>query len=203
MTGPSRIAGLILAGGRSSRFPGGAKENAMLLGAPLIAHVIARANLQVARLAISRAAPGQEDFGLENVVDRIADSGPLAGLHAGLVWAAALEPPASHLATFPCDMPLAPADIVRRLIDAAGAAPASVAACAGVLHPTLGVWSVTLAPAAATSLAKGARSLHGFADAVGAAIVEFPPEESGAFVNVNTAADLAALAAQLAARPPG
>ena len=126
-----------------------------------------------------------------------------SGAFTGLAWAAALEPPATHLATFACDMPLAPADIVRRLIDAAGAAPASIAACAGVRHPTLGVWSVTLASAAAASLAKGARSLRGFADAVGAAIVNFPPEEADAFVNVNTAANLAALAAHLAARPPG
>lgn len=203
MTEAARIAGLILAGGRSSRFPGGAKENALLLGEPLIAHVIARARPQVATLAISRAAPGTAEFGLETVIDRIPDSGPLAGLHAGLVWAAALVPPATHLATFACDMPLAPADIVRRLSNAAGAAPAAVASCAGDLHPTLGVWSLSLASAAAASLEKGARSLHGFAAAVGAAIVDFPPDEAAAFANVNTAADLAALVAGLAARRPG
>ncbi len=205
MTGPLRIAGLILAGGRSSRFPGGEKENALLVGAPLMAHVIARANPQVATLAISRAAPGQAGFGLEIVVDLVTDSGPLAGLHAGLVWAAALTPPATHLATFACDMPLTPADIVSRLIDAAGAAkaPAAVAACGGVLHPPLGAWSVSLVAAAAARLAMGARSLHGFVDSAGAAIVEFPPDEADAFVNVNTAIDLAALAACLAAERAG
>jgi molybdopterin-guanine dinucleotide biosynthesis protein A len=203
VTGPPRIAGLILAGGRSSRFPGGEKEGALLLGAPLIAHVIARARPQVATLAVSRAARGQAGLGLEIVVDLVPDSGPLAGLHAGLVWATALTPPATHMATFACDMPLAPTDIVSRLIDAAGAAPASVASCAGVLQPTLGVWSVSLVAAAAARLAKGSRSLHGFVDSAGAAIVEFPQSEADAFVNVNTAADLAAVAALLAARRSG
>jgi molybdenum cofactor guanylyltransferase len=62
---------------------------APLAGRPVIAHVIARLEPQVAALALNaNAEPSRfAGFGLPIIADRIAGhAGPLAGLHAALVW---------------------------------------------------------------------------------------------------------------------
>ncbi|MFZ5619370.1 MAG: molybdenum cofactor guanylyltransferase [Pseudomonadota bacterium] len=195
-----RIAGVILAGGRSSRFAGGSKEYALLLGRPLIAHVIERARPQVARLAISRAeaAPGEE-LGLTILTDRYKDRGPLAGLHSGLVWAASQDRGCSHLATFASDTPRFPLDLVERLHTAIGKSGvrAAMPICNGEAHPTLGLWSVDLEPLARRRLEEGPSSLKGFAEAAGATTVDFSDAGETAFFNVNTAEELTALAEKI------
>lgn len=196
MTAQERIAGIILAGGRARRFAGGSKENALLRARPLIAHVFERAQSQVGRLAISRAdAGGGEEMGLPILADRYKDRGPLAGLHAGLGWAASQGRNITHLATFASDTPLIPRDLVARLlasIEKSGAR-AAVPMCNGEVHPTLGLWSVDLEPLARQRLESGSSSLKGFAEAAGADVVDFSDAGAVAFINVNTTEDLAAL----------
>lgn len=198
------IAGLIFAGGKSRRFAEGAKENARLAGRTLISHVIARAAPQVGTLAISRAesdAPIVE--GLPVVADIFKDCGPLGGLHAGLRWAAALTPKADYLASFACDTPMIPDDLVARLLAAMSESsrPAAIASAAGDRHPTLGLWSTSLEPLARRRLEAGDFSLHGFAEAAGAAAADFTENPLSGFFNVNTAADLAALEKILGGAP--
>jgi MobA-like NTP transferase domain len=83
--------GILLAGGKSSRMGGGDKCLLPLAGRPILAHVIERLKPQVAELIIS--ANGEptrfSDFGLPGVEDRLGGYvGPLAGILAGLEWAA-------------------------------------------------------------------------------------------------------------------
>lgn len=203
MTAPSGVAGVILAGGRSSRFAGGPKEEALLLGKPLIVHAIERAKGEVGRLAISRARAGAaEEFGLPVLADLCPDRGPLAGVHAGLVWAKSLEPGESSLATFAADTPFFPAGHVARLREAMGrsGAPAAIPMCGGEAHPTFGLWSIDLEPLARRRLEAGTSSLKGFAEAAGAVAVDFSDAGAAAFFNVNTAEDLEKLAAMTACR---
>lgn len=190
------IAGLVLAGGRSSRFEGGEKERALLDGRPLVEHVIERAAPQVLMLAISRPrGEAGRVFDLEIVADAYEDCGPIAGLLAGLRWVGALMPPTGCLATFACDAPCFPADLVERLAApvSAGKARASIASAGGALHPTFGLWSVDLAEDVEKSIKDGALSLKGFARAAGAAVVDFSDCGGTAFFNVNRREDLAAL----------
>lgn len=189
------VAGLILAGGMSQRFPGGAKEVARLHGKRLIDHVIERARPQVRTLAISRArgAPFKH-LDLPIVEDIVEKRGPLGGVHAGLLWAASLSPPPTHLATFPCDAPFAPVDLVMRLAAALDApkAGSAVARQGAVIHPTFALWSLDNAASAAALLKSGPFSLVNFAREVEAVEVEFLEEGGAAFANINTAAELAA-----------
>src|SRR5690606_12623791 len=102
------FAGLILAGGRSSRIGTGDKALAMLAGQTLIARAAARLAPQVGRLVLSangdprrHALPG---------VDVVADedesrAGPLAGILAGLRWARALDDPPDALVSVAVDTP--------------------------------------------------------------------------------------------------
>jgi len=88
------IAGVLLAGGQSRRMGGGDKCLLALGGKPILAHVIERARPQVAALVLNANGDAARfrDFGLAVVPDSIAGfAGPLAGVLAGLDWAAGLR----------------------------------------------------------------------------------------------------------------
>ena len=191
-----KIAGLIFAGGKSSRFAGGPKENALLAGRSLLSHVIDRAAPQVEVLAISRADTNAAIVGgLPIIVDVFQDCGPLGGLHAGLRWANSLTPKADYLATFACDTPMVPVDLVARLLDALSKSDraAAIAQAGGDRHPTLGLWSTALELMARRRLEAGEFSLHGMAAQAGAVAVDFTDAARCGLFNVNTRADLAML----------
>jgi molybdopterin-guanine dinucleotide biosynthesis protein A len=195
------IPGLILAGGGARRMGGGDKALLPLAGRPLVAHVVDRLAPQVGRLALgANGDPARfSGFGLAVVADGEPGMGPLAGLLAGLDWAAALGAPA--LVTAAVDTPFLPRDLVARLLAAAGAAGIAVAAAEGGAgperHPTAGLWPVALRAALRADLAAGERRLGAWAAARGCAVARFP--DAGAFFNVNTPADLARAEAMLAA----
>ena len=193
MSGP---AGLLIAGGASSRF-GGAKALALLSGRPLLAWTHAALDAVCAQVAVSARADGEvgrhaASLGWPVVGDDPAHpSGPLAGLAAGLRWAR--RQGCSALVTLPVDTPLVrPADL-RRLLEAAGAAPAAYARTPGGPHPLCAAWSVDLADPLNERLGSGDHpSVQGWLREIGAAAVDF--EDEAAFRNVNTKADLAGLA---------
>ena len=112
------FAGLILAGGRSSRMGGGTPKALIELGgATLLARVAAALSPQVVELAVN-PPPGVDFFGLDLPVVRDGTptfEGPLAGVLAGLVHASALSPGPTHLLTTPVDLPFLPRDLADRL----------------------------------------------------------------------------------------
>ncbi len=196
------IAGLVLAGGAAHRFAGGAKEDALLRGRSLLDHVIERAAPQVGMLALSRAQTAAPvDHGLSVVADIYARCGPLGGLHAGLLWASSISPAAKKLAIFACDAPLIAETLVQRLDEemTRTGARAVIPSHGGRAQPTLGLWSVCLAPLAEQRLKDRRLSLHGFAEAADARLIDMSDLGEAAFFNVNTVADLAALEALLSA----
>ena len=118
--------------------------------------------------------------------DPIPGQGPLGGVLAGLEWAASLGTCA--LLTIPGDTPFIPPGL------AAALAPApSVAESGGRLHHLVALWPVSCAPALRAWLQEpGSRSVRAFAATLPMRTVPFAGDP---FVNVNTPADLAALAA--------
>lgn len=197
-----RIFGVILAGGEGRRMApdAGGADKALLPfgGAPLLAHVIARFEPQVERLALSANGDAARfaTFGLPVLPDDKA-AGPLAGLLAALRWAAPLG--ATAVCSVPVDGPFLPGDLCPRLCLAAegSATGLAIAACEGREHPTYGLWPVTLAAHLADFLASGAKpKVMDFARAHGAALATFP--DPAAFANLNTPDDLAAALTQRA-----
>ena len=162
-----------------------------LAGQTLISRVVDRLEPQVERLAIS--ANGDRDrfarLGLP-VLSDTASHGPLSGILSALLWAAPRG--ATAVASVPVDCPFPPPDLVPRLCLAAEASGVAMAASHGNLHPTFGLWPVTLAPALAEFLASGAKErVRDFALAHGAGTADFPDDD--AFSNLNTPDDLARL----------
>ncbi len=197
-----KIAGVILAGGQSRRMGGGDKCLQPLSGEYLISHVITRAHSQVDALAINaNGDPGRfADFDLPVVQDSVAGfAGPLAGVLAGLDWAAEAAPESVWLATFACDAPFFPHDLVLRLWAETEEAGANLA-CAqshGRDHPVFGLWPLALRDALRQALVEDdIRKVDIFTARYDLVQVEFPDLASprgpvDPFFNANRPEDLA------------
>jgi molybdopterin-guanine dinucleotide biosynthesis protein A len=142
------VIGLLLAGGQSRRMGGGDKCLRPLGGETILARIIARVRPQVRALVLNangdpaRFAP----YNLPVVADSVAGfAGPLAGVLAGLDWAAACAPDCAWVASVPTDAPFLPADLIARLLAATEeGADMACAASAGQSHPVVGLWPVRL-----------------------------------------------------------
>ena len=193
------IPGVILAGGRATRMGGGDKGMLLLGGQRLIDRVIARLSRQCGPMAVNaNGDPARfAALGLPVLADSVEGlPGPLAGVLAGLDWAAALG--ASHIVTAAADTPFPPVDLVARLQDAAreDGTPIALAATRddeGCLrrHPTFGLWPVALREDLRAALSKGMRKVVLWTDRHGAACAEFEADGLDPFFNVNTPEDMA------------
>lgn len=189
-----RIAGLILAGGEGRRLGGVDKALVLLDGRSLLSHVAERFEPQVAALALSANGDPARFAGHSAGWPVLPDAdgarlGPMAGLLAGLEWAATQG--ASHLATVSVDVPFLPGDLVARLM-LGSAAPdgCAVAESDGRRHPTCGLWPVDRHAALASALKSGERRLGNWAADQGAVCVGFTGTPDP-FFNINTPEDLA------------
>jgi len=190
-------AGIILAGGQARRMGGGDKALLNVAGKPLIAHVIDRLAPQVDEIAIN--ANGDEarfaDFGLDVIPDTVEGfAGPLAGVLAGMRWAA--KRGHSHVVSAAADTPFFPADLVAKLTDAAGGQPISMATTddpeRGISeHPTFARYPVDLADDLEYALTEGhMRKVIVWTSRHGCARALFGGQDYP-FFNVNTPGDLA------------
>ena len=185
--------GVILAGGLASRMGGGDKGLLPLGGATILGHVIDRLSPQVAGLALNaNGDPGRFAlFGLPVLPDSIGGyAGPLAGVLAGLDWAA--EQGADHIVTAAADTPFFPADLVPQLVLAAETKgkPIALARTENGRHPTFGLWPVALADDLREALNDGVRKVVQWTDRHGTAMADFPSDRFDPFFNVNTPEDL-------------
>lgn len=188
---------MILAGGLARRMGGGDKALRPLAGRPLIAHVIARLGPQVGALALNaNGDPARfAAFGLPVLADPVEGfAGPLAGILAGIEWAAARAPSARWVVSAPCDSPFLPDDLVARLEAAVRAEGAGLAAAAsaGRTHPVVGLWPVALGPRLRRALIEeGVRKIDAFTAPFRLAIAGFAAAPVDPFFNANREEDLA------------
>ncbi len=181
------IAGVILAGGQARRMGGGDKTLLMLGGQSLLARIIGRLGPQVDALAINaNGDPARfKAFGLPVLPDGVPGfPGPLAGVLAGMVWAAGLG--AAWLITAPGDAPFLPLDLAVRLNTGQEYACAS---SNGRTHPVAALWPVADAPRLAAALAAGQRKIDAFTGP-NTAVISWPTTPFDPFLNINTPDDL-------------
>jgi molybdenum cofactor guanylyltransferase len=189
----ARVAGVLLAGGLSRRMGGGDKTLKPLGGRPVLAHVIDRVRPQVAALALNaNGDPARfAEYGLPVVADTVEGfAGPLAGVLAGLDWAARAAPECRWLLSAPTDAPFLPQDLVERLVAASARAEVVVAASGGRSHPVAALWAMSLREALRAALARGIRKVEDFTRDHSLATVEFPTEPVDPFFNLNRLEDL-------------
>ena len=188
--------GVILAGGLASRMGGGDKGLLQLGNKTLLEHVVERLAPQVTNIVLN--ANGDPARFLTKSMPVIADSiggyvGPLAGVLAGLDWAANIG--ADSVVTVAADTPFFPRNLVSCLRLAAEdmSHPLVLAATPDVKkgkvrHPTFGLWPVSLKDDLRAALTNGVRKVVIWTDRHSDRTAVFPDET--AFFNVNTPADL-------------
>ena len=193
------MKGIILAGGQARRMGGGDKGRLMLGGQSLLEHVITRLEPQVAGLALNANGDATRfaDVGLPILHDSIEGFvGPLAGVLAGLDWAA--EQGAETIVTAAADTPFFPCDLVPQLMLAADgmAHPLVLAATPDTergrnRHPTFGLWPVALRDDLRAALHGGLRKVVLWSDQHEGREAMFDNTPFDPFFNVNTPEDLA------------
>jgi molybdopterin-guanine dinucleotide biosynthesis protein A len=202
-----RTLGLILAGGLARRMGGGDKPLKPIGGVTILDRAIERMRAQC-RALILNANGDPSRFaatGLPVVADNIPDfAGPLAGILAGLDWAAANRPDVETIASVPGDCPFLPRDLVARLHQARAQSglPLACARSGKWRHPVVALWPVALRDDLRGALTRdNLRKIELWTARHGVAIADWPTEPVDPFFNVNTPEDAAAADA-IAARYP-
>ncbi len=187
---------VILAGGQATRMGGGDKGLRMVAGQPLLTHVLARLAPQVGRIALNaNGDPARfAAYDLPVIADSLPDwPGPLAGVLAGMDWAASQG--AQAVVSVAADTPFFPRNLVARLQAAAGPSGLSLAATREGdklwRHPTFGLWPVALRDDLRAALQSGLRKVVLWTDRHGAGTAEFPSAPVDPFFNINTPEDIA------------
>ena len=188
------ITGVILAGGKSSRF-GSEKALATLGGRSLLARAVEALEPFVSDIAVS--APIESGAGIEAhrsgfsvLPDRVGLArGPLAGILAGLEWSKSRN--AKWMISLPCDVVSLPSDIFPRLCAAAADANGAYAVTAQGPQSLCAVWPVESEAALEAVLDSGTHPpVREFLEQMGGTPVHFAG--SGLFLNINTRDDLLA-----------
>lgn len=191
LTMSDRIATLVLAGGEGRRM-GGAKPRRLLGGRRLLDFAMDVANASDGPVALGLRRKDQAcAAGIACVLDDETIEGPLASLAAGLRWAVSLGAP--RLQTLPCDAPFLPRDLTARM--ASRGDHVVIPMSNGQLHPSCGLWQVSVAEGLNSYLQSGRRALMGFAEHIGYVAEDWGASARDPFFNVNTPDDLARAAA--------
>lgn len=192
----SEVPAIVLAGGLATRMGGGDKCLLPLGQSRIIDHVLGRLSGPVALNA--NGDPGRfAGLGLPVLPDSLPGHlGPLAGLLAGMDWAAAQG--ATQVLSVAGDTPFFPPDLAARLAgpaDAIAIATSSEADGRSLRQPTFGLWPCALAADLRAALLAGTRKIILWAETHPLRLVDCG--SSSLFFNINTNDDLARAEAAL------
>ena len=192
---PPPTLGLVLAGGLARRMGGGDKALIDIGGVTILDRILARLRPQCTAIVLNaNGDPARfSRFGLAVIADDVPDfAGPLAGILAGLDWAAANARGADWMVSVPGDCPFLPRDLVVRLHEARLQA-GSALACAlsgGWRHPVVGLWPVALRADLRRALVEeDLRKIEIWTARHGVAVAEWPVRPLDPFFNVNAPQD--------------
>jgi molybdenum cofactor guanylyltransferase len=189
--------GVVLAGGLARRMGGADKAHIRIGGRTILERVVERLRPQCAALILNaNDAPERfADTGLPVVPDSVPDyPGPLAGILAGLDWAAERSLEIEWVVSVPSDCPFLPRDLVANLHDARVAASAQLA-CARSgerRHPVVALWPVSLRRDLQRAITgEGARKVDNWIARFTIGFADWPAAPVDPFFNVNTPGDIA------------
>ena len=195
MNNPSKVTGVILAGGLARRMNNQDKGLINYKGRPLVSYAIA-ALTAVADLSLINANRNRDRyqaFGLPVIADQ-TDSfdGPLAG-----VLTAMFHTNAKVLVVMPCDTPLIKAEHLQKLLAARAVNDTDVAVAfdGERLHPVFLAIKTSLKTSLQDYLASGQRKMECWLEQQNSVYADFSTEPE-IFVNVNTPTELSELEAK-------
>ena len=188
-----KILGVILAGGKSSRF-GSNKSLSNLKNFKLIEHVIQKLNKKFDEILI---VSNDSKLIFENKkINIIKDCiegylGPLAGVLSAIKYANNLKK-YQWIMTFPCDTPFFDEIIIDRMIEKTANSKKKIIFIKDKKqrHNIFGTWSTSLEKILEEDLANSYRKVDLWADKIGCSFIEKDLKNENEFLNINTKEDL-------------
>ena len=188
------ILGVILAGGKSSRF-GSNKSLSKLANNKLIEHVINKIDSYFHEILV---VSNDIDLKIENQKIKIIKDciqgylGPLVGVLSAMKYANSFENKFKWIITFPCDTPFFEKLIVEKMIEKATSPKEKIYFVKDKKqrHNIFGLWSTSLEKVLEEDLNNNFRKVDLWADKIGCNFIEKDIQNENEFLNINTKEDL-------------
>ena len=188
------IIGVILAGGKSSRF-GSNKSLSKLANNKLIEHVINKIDKYFPEILVVSNDSGLkiENQKIKIIKDCIKGYlGPLVGVLSAMKYANSFENKFKWIITFPCDTPFFEKLIVEQMIEKATSPKEKIYFVKDrkQRHNIFGLWSTSLESVLEEDLNNNFRKVDLWADKIGCNFIEKDIQNENEFLNINTKEDL-------------
>ena len=188
------ILGVILAGGKSSRF-GSNKSLSMLANNKLIEHVINKLDSYFSEiLVISNDSSLKINNQKINIIKDCIKGhlGPLAGVLSAMKYANSFKNKYKWIITFPCDTPFFNKIIIEKMIKKSISAKEKIYFVKDKKqrHNIFGLWSTSLEDILEKDLNNNFRKVDLWADKIGCNFIEKDIQNENEFLNINTKEDL-------------
>ena len=188
------ILGVILAGGKSSRF-GSNKSLSKLANNKLIEHVINKIDKYFPEILVVSNDSGLkiENQKIKIIKDCIKGYlGPLVGVLSAMKYANSFKNKYKWIITFPCDTPFFDKLIIEKMIEKTISAKEKIYLVKDKKqrHNIFGLWSVSLEKVLEEDLNNNFRKVDLWADKIGCSFIEKDIQNENEFLNINTKKDL-------------
>ena len=189
----NNIIGIILAGGKSSRF-GEDKSNIRLGNKTLLDHTIDKIEKEFGEILI---ISNNKNYNFKNkkiytVKDCIEGQlGPLAGILTAMKWAKENKKNYKWIASFPCDTPFFDTKLISKLkLKTKETSKKLIFLNSGEKrHNIFGLWSIDLIETLEKDIKNNFRKVEIWADKVGYESININTEKFDKFLNINTKED--------------
>ncbi len=190
----NNILGIILAGGKSSRF-GEDKSIAKLGDKTLLGHTINKIEKEFTEILV---ISNKKEFNFKNnkiyvVEDCIKGQlGPLVGMLTAMKWVIKNKKKYKWIASFPCDTPFFDIKLISELkIKVKETSKKLIFLNSNKKrHNIFGLWSVDLIETLEEDIKNGLRKVELWADKIGYENININEEKFDRFLNINTKKDL-------------
>lgn len=176
---------IVLAGGKATRLNGCAKGLLLHQHRPIIEHICEMVTPFVKQIIISANSPDYDYLGYVTIQDKIKDIGPLGGIISTLEFSAE-----EKNIILSCDIPFVNSSVIQTLIEYKEAADIIIPKVNENIHPLCAIYSKTILPLAYEQVKKKDFKLKNLVALSNTYYIDFPPEASVYFTNINTTEDL-------------
>ena len=188
------ILGVILAGGRSSRF-GSNKSLSKLANSKLIEHIINKIDIYFSEILL---ISNDNNLKIENQKIKIIEDyikgylGPLAGVLSAIKYANSFKNKYKWIITFPCDTPFFDKLIIEKMIEKTISAKEKIYLVKdkNQRHNIFGLWNTSLENILEDDLNNNFRKVDLWTDKIGCNFIEKDIQNENEFLNINTKKDL-------------
>ena len=188
------ILGVILAGGKSSRF-GSNKSLSKLANYKLIEHVINKIDAYFSEILV---VSNDNSLKIKNQKIQIIKDcikghlGPLVGVLSAIKYANSFKNKYKWIVTFPCDTPFFNKMIIEKMIEKSISAKEKIYLVKDKKqrHNIFGLWSTSLESILEGDLNNNFRKVDLWADKIGCNFIEKDIQNENEFLNINTREDL-------------